>query len=143
VSGSGISWAICKSAPRSRQITVPALHHSLFKGRMLFLLPNQQRQHCTTRQKHQDTDSIFSLKCCIAKRHKMCLNYHLFITEPPSFDKLHASDRKGAQHLAINYVYACTYCSLWCGCVRCHVTNGSCYLPSMTWKLMDSIAGIL
>ena len=28
VSGSGISWAICKSAPRSRQITTPAPHHS-------------------------------------------------------------------------------------------------------------------
>ena len=30
VSGSGISWAICKSAPRSRQITMPATHHSVF-----------------------------------------------------------------------------------------------------------------
>ena len=30
VSGSGISWAICKSAPRSRQITMPAPHHSVF-----------------------------------------------------------------------------------------------------------------
>ena len=30
VSGSGISWAICKSAPRSRQITMPAPHHSFF-----------------------------------------------------------------------------------------------------------------
>ena len=30
VSGSGISWAICKSAPCSRQITTPAPHHSLF-----------------------------------------------------------------------------------------------------------------
>ena len=29
VSGSGISWAICKS-PCSRQITVPAPHHSVF-----------------------------------------------------------------------------------------------------------------
>ena len=28
VSGSGISWAICKSAPCSRQITTPAHHHS-------------------------------------------------------------------------------------------------------------------
>jgi len=36
VSGSGISWAICKSAPRSRQITTPAPHH--------FLRPNQQCQ---------------------------------------------------------------------------------------------------
>jgi len=30
VSGSGISWAICKSAPRSTQITTPATHHSVF-----------------------------------------------------------------------------------------------------------------
>ena len=30
VSGSGISWAICKSAPRSWQITMPAPHHSVF-----------------------------------------------------------------------------------------------------------------
>jgi len=30
VSGSGISWAICKSAPRSRHITMPAPYNSLF-----------------------------------------------------------------------------------------------------------------
>jgi len=30
VSGSGISGAICKSAPCSRQITTPAPHHSVF-----------------------------------------------------------------------------------------------------------------
>jgi len=30
VSGSGISWAICKSAHCSRQITMPAPHHSVF-----------------------------------------------------------------------------------------------------------------
>ena len=30
VSGSSISWAVCKSAPRSRQITTPAPHHSVF-----------------------------------------------------------------------------------------------------------------
>ena len=46
VSGSGISWAICKSAPRSRQKTTPTPHHSkkFFTGRMPFLPPNQQRQ---------------------------------------------------------------------------------------------------
>ena len=42
VSGSGISWAICKYAPRSRQITMPAPHHSVFYRRMPFLQPNQQ-----------------------------------------------------------------------------------------------------
>ena len=30
VSGSDISWVICKSAPCSRQITTPAPHHSVF-----------------------------------------------------------------------------------------------------------------
>ena len=44
MSGSGISWAICKSAPCSRQITMPTPHHSVYTGRMPFLSPNQQRQ---------------------------------------------------------------------------------------------------
>jgi len=43
--GSGISWTICKqSAPRSRQITTPTPHHSIFTGQMPYLLPNQQHQ---------------------------------------------------------------------------------------------------
>jgi len=44
VSGSGISWAVCKSAPHSRQITMPAPHRSVFTGWVPFLPPNQQRQ---------------------------------------------------------------------------------------------------
>ena len=58
VSGSGISWAVCKFAPRSKQTTTPAPHHcfynpsihtnyhptQFFTGRMPFLPPNQQRQ---------------------------------------------------------------------------------------------------
>jgi len=43
-SSSGISWAICTSASRSRQITTPAPHHSVFTGWMPFLPPNQQCQ---------------------------------------------------------------------------------------------------
>jgi len=42
---SGISWTIHKqSAPHSIQITTPTPHHSIFTGRMLFLMPNQQCQ---------------------------------------------------------------------------------------------------
>jgi len=44
VSGRGIRWATCKSALRSRQITTPAPHRSVFTGRMPFLSPNQQCQ---------------------------------------------------------------------------------------------------
>ena len=59
VSGSGISWAICKYAPLSRQITMPAPQHSVFfTGQMPFLPPNQQ---C------QSTEGKCSMFCC-------CLN---------------------------------------------------------------------
>jgi len=30
VSGSGISWAVCKSSPSSMQINMPAPNHSVF-----------------------------------------------------------------------------------------------------------------
>jgi len=45
VSGSGIRWAICKSAPRSKQ-KKPRQHSTtqFFTGRMPFLPPNQQCQ---------------------------------------------------------------------------------------------------
>ena len=42
VSGIGISWAICKSAPRSTQITMPVPHRSFFTGRMPFLPPYRE-----------------------------------------------------------------------------------------------------
>ena len=41
MSGGGISWAICKSAPCSRQVTAPGPHHFFTTG---CLPPNQQRQ---------------------------------------------------------------------------------------------------
>ena len=44
VSGSGIGWDICKFAPCSIQIIMPAPRHSVFTGRMPFLPPNQQCQ---------------------------------------------------------------------------------------------------
>jgi len=51
---SGISWTICKSfAAHTRQITTPVPHHSVFTGRMPFLLPNQQCQSIEGRKYHQ------------------------------------------------------------------------------------------
>ena len=52
VSGSGISWDICKSASHSRQITTPAPHRSFFTGRMPFLPPSQQCQSTEGKKKH-------------------------------------------------------------------------------------------
>ena len=43
--GSGIRWTICKqSAPRSRQITTPTPHHSIFTDWLLFLMSKKQCQ---------------------------------------------------------------------------------------------------
>jgi len=40
-----VSCSFCVvSAPRSRQITTPTPHRSIFTGRMLFLTPSQQCQ---------------------------------------------------------------------------------------------------
>ena len=62
--GSGISWAICKqSVPRSRQITTPTPHRSVFTGRMLFLTPNQQRQ---------STEGMHVLRECFWCKWRLC-----------------------------------------------------------------------
>ena len=59
VSGSGISWAICNSAPLSRQITMPAPHHSVFL-------------HAGCPSCHP-TNSVKALKACL-KALKACLH---------------------------------------------------------------------
>jgi len=48
VSGSGISWDICKSTFCPRQLTTPASPHSIFTGWMPFLSFNQPRQSTET-----------------------------------------------------------------------------------------------
>ena len=55
VSGSGISWTICKSAPRSRQITTPEPNHSDFYK--LDALPVAQ----PTMSKHWKKTAIYIL----------------------------------------------------------------------------------
>ena len=54
VSGSGISWAICKSATHSRQITTPAPHHSVFyRPDALPAAQPTASMHCTHCHTHQ------------------------------------------------------------------------------------------
>ena len=71
MSGSGISWAICKPAPRSRQTATPTPHHSFFTGRMPFLPPNQQRQSTGYWQKKhlacKNTHPVI-LKCSVSEQ---------------------------------------------------------------------------
>ena len=60
VSGSVTSWAICKSAPGSRQTTTPAPHQSVFTGWIPFLPPSQQRQ--STEANHSITGHVTQMK---------------------------------------------------------------------------------
>ena len=62
MSGSGTSWAICKSAPRLRHITMPAPHHSVFTDRTPFLPPNQQYQsnECRNKITHANHNTVAS-----------------------------------------------------------------------------------
>ena len=57
MSGNGISWAVCKSAPRSRQITMPAPHQSVFYRPDALLQHNQQRQ--STEGMSSNSNSFF------------------------------------------------------------------------------------
>jgi len=83
VSGSGISWAVCKTPPRSRQITTPAPHHSVVTGRMPFLPPNQQRQ---------STEGMLSLWVKhLSTLHELCINQKLSyrrLTKMPKFSHI-------------------------------------------------------
>ena len=45
VSGHGISWAICKSAPRSKQITMPEPHHSVLQAGCPSCRPTNSVKH--------------------------------------------------------------------------------------------------
>ena len=68
VSGSGISWAICKYSPCSRQITTPL---GFFTGRMPFLPPNKQRQSSESKEKNMllETVTISNAKLLQHRQH--------------------------------------------------------------------------
>ena len=79
VSGSGISWAICKSAPRSRQITMPATHHSVFYGPDA--LPATQptvSMHWRHNQHYQPT-KLFTSSKFYATSGILTLSWRLFV----------------------------------------------------------------
>ena len=65
VSGSGISWAIHKSAPRSRQITMPAPHHSVLQAGCPSCRPTNSLKalKACTRQFHWSKLSLPACRC--------------------------------------------------------------------------------
>jgi len=81
VSGSGISWAICNSAPRSRQITMPAPHRSVFYRPDALPAANQQRQstegtrlYIKVNCIHNDGTWHLLKTCCTPAVTAICMN---------------------------------------------------------------------
>ena len=70
VSGSGISWTICKSAPRSRQITTPAPHYSVFyrPDALPVAQPTASKHwrlhHLITEKSRRVQNTMVLLSCC-------------------------------------------------------------------------------
>jgi len=75
VSGSGISWAVYKSAPLPRYITMPASHHSV-----PFLLPNQQCQSTKCKRLTESSYRLSHLLVCLSVCPKSVLWQFMFIT---------------------------------------------------------------
>jgi len=93
VSGSGIRWATCKSAPRSRQITMPAPHCSVFyRPDALSAAQPTVSKHWRQSWQHQNKRKILQLllmlmlllfSCCVCQtstssRRCCCLDYQVF-----------------------------------------------------------------
>jgi len=72
VSGSGISWAICKSAPRLRQKTTPASHYwVLYSPAALPATQPAVSKHWRCHQstnKQTDKFTVYNLQYCVKSR---------------------------------------------------------------------------
>jgi len=142
---SGISWAICKSAPCSRKITTLTPHHSTFTGRMPFLASNQQCQ-CTEEwrcfpaiyrkhTKQSQTLKVWLKVCFQLFSFPVFINYNFVhdwpTTELPLFHKLKL------QFICINY-HQVSYQNRQTTCLIAQ------YLFRLDWKiLMQHISCLL
>ena len=71
-----------KSAPRSRQITTPAPHHSVFTGRMPLLTLNQQRQSTKgTKNYNHINDNITLLDTALTNISKTVKHLPIYVSD--------------------------------------------------------------
>ena len=106
VSGSGISWAVCKSAPRSRQITTPAPHHSVFYR------PDALPAAQPTVSEHWNQDMLTSCK----KYLHLCLLWHSLKME---CEKLAQEKTEMQRHYVMVCLSICRCVLLFVLCVLC------------------------
>ena len=100
MSGSGISWAICKSAPSSRQITTPAPHHSVFYR------PDALPATQSTASKHWrlSTEGYLHKTEKMLELWSLCLHpLQQIMCAPVHLDLLRALGRPKEKHLGDNW----------------------------------------
>ena len=77
VSGSGIGWDICKSAPHSRQITLPAPHRSVFSRPDA--LPATQPTVSKHWRRISSGEKVFKSLICLATVLLLALPLHIAV----------------------------------------------------------------
>ena len=110
VSGSGISWAICKSAPRSRQITTPTVQHLITQ---VFYRPDALPAAQTTVSKHRGNStegSNSTVKQQVSKFYPHILNtaasHHIYTSRWPVIinEKISSAD---PHEICTRWIYQC------------------------------------
>jgi len=109
VSDSGISWATCKSAPHSRQITLPAPHHSVYyRPDALPVAQPTASKHWMQKSTHINAHKINSAVTDDSSSQKweavLCWFAHnLSITIPSHFAIIIRAARKSQNHDHLEY----------------------------------------
>ena len=101
VSGSGINWAICKSAPHSKQITMPAPHHSVFYRPDAFPAANQQCQSTEGMMTHKCDTKHWSLN--VYQRRILLNNEPVFRTGCTRLDSLNPQQQPPTENYSMFY----------------------------------------
>ena len=108
VSGSGISWAICKSAHRSREITMPSPHRSVFlQAGCPSCCPTNSFKALKTKNCAQKTTTFIFLVTWvnfIVSVFKLVTNSQLRVYTVQLFDFQHFLQASGGQRIVIDTV---------------------------------------
>ena len=122
MSGSGISWAICKSAPCSRQTTTPAPHHSFLQAGCPSCRP---------------TNSVKALKAIAIHRWKMG-KLLVLVSDIKTFCLLGIVKTWNVYHIFVGDVVVAIVCV--CSyCLHCKAMNG---FIDLVWLILIAFSGL-
>ena len=121
VSGSGISWAICKSAPWPRYITTPASHHSVFL-----------QAGCPS---CHPTNSVKALKAVTLPTYSMCNDNNMILHNLLQLNNMNVNSKfKHDYYKPTSFIYNDGHLHTTSAADTWHIIQ---YIfSSITWKMM-------